>query len=87
MSKIIQSPLIGSVVKHTGWGFESNKNYPCDVYIESGDYEVDGRVSNYWSWRRVLKDGSLAPTESGYGSFRKTEIKYKVSINVERTNS
>lgn len=28
---------------------------------------VYGRVSNYWTWRRVLKGGKLGKPESGYG--------------------
>ena len=28
---------------------------------------VYGRVSNFWTWRRVLKDGKLGKPESGYG--------------------
>lgn len=84
-AKQITSPATGTIVTHTGWRFEEDKNYPCDVYIESGCYldSTFGRVSNYWTWRRVLEDGSLSESQSGYGSFVETEKEYKISIKID----
>jgi len=48
MSKRIISPEIGTIVKHNGFSFKNNKKYPCDVLIKSGQYEIDGRISNFW---------------------------------------
>jgi len=70
-NETIHAPASGSVVHHTGWRFEDNPNYPCDVYVNNGQYEVNGRLSNWWTWQRVLEDGSLADPESGYGSQEK----------------
>jgi len=32
----INDPKIGTIVKHTGWKFEKDKNYPSDVLIVDG---------------------------------------------------
>ena len=78
MGKHIDSPAIGTIVKHTGWGFEDNENYPCDVLICDGEYYSDGRLSNYWYWQRVLPNGRLSKIESGYGSFEESEDNYEI---------
>ena len=78
----INDPKIGSVVRHTGWRFENDSNYPCDVLITDGKYFSNGRLSNYWYWRRILPDGSLSDTESGYGSFEETTEEYKIDTQV-----
>jgi len=50
---------IGKVVKHP-------KGYL--VKITDGQYWGTHGLSNFWRWRRVKKDGSLAKKEeSGYG--------------------
>lgn len=36
------------------------------VYIESGSYEIGGRLSNFFSWRVVKPDGSLGKSHAGY---------------------
>ena len=80
-SKRITSPSIGSIVEYTG----SKK--PYDVYIVSGKYMANGRVSNYWFWRRVLKDGTISKRlEHGYGSFEESEKKYEISIYAKVIN-
>ena len=77
----VQNPKIGSIVRHTGWGTKS-KHYPCDVYIVSGQYEVGGRVSNFWKWRRVLDSNGLGKIEKGCGDFEQTENKYEINHTV-----
>lgn len=84
MAGIINDPKIGTVVRHTGWGFENDKNYPCDVLIIDGSYTRNGRVSNFWEWKRVLPDGSLSELERGYGSFLNSSEKYDIEIRVNR---
>ena len=39
------------------------------VVVVSGTFldPVYGRVSNWWTWKPVLDDGSLGEAESGYG--------------------
>ena len=80
-NKTVKDPAIGTIVSHTGWGFEKSENYPCDVYITSGKYLSGGRLSNFWYWRRVLSNGKLAKEECGYGSFEETKD-YKIEIKV-----
>ena len=82
MGNKIDSPIIGTVVRHTGWRFEDDKNYPCDVLITRGQYMSNGRLSNFWYWRRVLDDGTLADTEHGYGSFEESEKNYDVETTI-----
>lgn len=44
---LIQCPQIGTVVKHTGYMLEHDKNYPCDVYINSGTFfSPENRITN-----------------------------------------
>lgn len=81
----IPNPKIWQVVRHAGTGFEDNENYPCDVIINSGNYSVDGRVSNFWYWRRILPDGSLSDIEHGYGDFIAPEKEYEVEVTVKIT--
>ena len=39
------------------------------VKIKSGCFRdaTYGRISNWWTWNEVLKDGTLGKDESGYG--------------------
>ena len=78
--EIICNPSIGSIVTHTGWSRKDHKAYPCDVYIVSGDYLVDGLLSNFWSWKKVLDDGVLGEVEKGYGSFVVSDKEYTIEI-------
>jgi len=36
------------------------------VYIKSGAFYSDGRVSNFWCWQEIFEDGTLGNEESGY---------------------
>lgn len=36
------------------------------VYVASGAFEIDGRVSNFFDWRIVQKDGTLGRWQCGY---------------------
>lgn len=51
---------IGAVIKHP-------KGYKVKVidgcYLDA----IYGRVSNWWTWKRVKSDGSLGEAVSGYG--------------------
>ena len=64
----ISSPKINSIVLFSGWEKKS-EYYPCDVYITSGQYLSNGRVSNFWYWKRILPNGDLSEEEYGYGDF------------------
>jgi len=81
----INCPNSGMIVRHTGWGFEKDENYPCDIYVERGNFYVDGRLSNWWYWKRILPDGTLSDTESGYGSFEECPRDYEIEIRVKCT--
>lgn len=52
------SMKIGAVIKHPD-GYK--------VKVLSGQFLRNGRVSNWWEWRRVKADGTLGKKESGYG--------------------
>jgi len=87
--EIVDSPSPSSVVLHSGWSPRGPmKGYPCDVYIVNGAFEVNGRLSNWWTWRRIIKtkngDVSLGPEESGYGAFRVCENKYDIKVLIKR---
>jgi hypothetical protein len=44
------------------------KAYP--VIIDSGEFCVGGRVSNFWYWQRLSPTGRINPkVEHGYGNF------------------
>jgi hypothetical protein len=85
----IKSPRIGSIVTHNGWGYnlKNPEDYPCDVYIESGTYLSNGRLSNYWWWRKVLKDNTLGELEGGYGDFSESENEYDIKIIITQIKS
>lgn len=53
------------------------------VLIISGQYQVNGRISNYWHWRDINQDGSLGEENSGYGNFFKPKNKYNLIQRVE----
>ena len=79
--KTITSPALGSIVSYTGF----NKTItPYDVYIVRGDFEIGGRISNYWCWRKIKKDGTLGKKEIGYGAFKESENKYEITITVKK---
>jgi hypothetical protein len=80
----ITNPKINTVVRHTGWRFENDPNYPCDVLITDGQYESNGRVGNFWRWKRILPDGRLSNEEQGYGSFEEAEPLYVVEVKVRK---
>ena len=69
----IKNPKIHSVVVLAETG--------QPVMITDGEYEVDGRISNFWSWRPLSEDGTLQPEEHGYGNF----LKYEGSLKLKRT--
>lgn len=72
----LKSPEIGSIVTYNG------DKKPYDVYIVSGCYldSTYNRLSNFWYWRKVLRNGNLGRLESGYGYFTESDFKYKIEI-------
>lgn len=88
MIKKIENPKIHTVVYHTGWGKEDNTNYPCDVLITDGNFLSNGRVSNFWRWKRILPDGTISEKEeSGFGDFEQSDKEYSVEIIVKEISS
>lgn len=56
------------------------------IHIDSGQYEVNGRISNFWYWRKVTKSGSLSKKqECGYLP-RMYPVKCNIRIHVEVVN-
>lgn len=44
------------------------KTRPRPILVTSGEFLVEGRLSNFWNWRYMRPDGSLSTKESGgYG--------------------
>lgn len=54
------SMKIGAIIRHP----DGRRVKVIDGYYLDPTY---GRVSNWWSWREVLKRGGLGKIESGYG--------------------
>lgn len=73
MAKRILEPAKGSIVLH---------EYTMkDIYIVSGDFQINGRLSNFWGWRTILDDGTLGELETGYGGcFLESSNKYEIDI-------
>lgn len=68
MDKILQSEIYFEKVSEPETGgiyFYFDKGMGVPVIILSGDWERNGRLSNFWYWRN-LKTGKK---ESGYGNF------------------
>jgi hypothetical protein len=84
-NKRIADPKIGSIVRHTGWQFEDNGKYPCDVLIVSGKYYGDyNRLSNHWAWHRIKRNGKLSKKVQGYGAFVESDTKYEICKKTNR---
>lgn len=50
-------------------GVNCVSEHPRDglVYVTGGQYEVNGRISNFWYWRKLNPDGTLGAEGHGYG--------------------
>ncbi len=60
MASSARRPLgIGQVRRHPKHGV---------VYITGGAFYIEGRLSNHWTFRKVLKDGRLGRSDGDYGS-------------------
>jgi len=68
--------VVGKVYNHPNNG---------PIYITSGNYEVDGRLSNFWYWKPINEDGTLADTENhGYGGqWEELESDIQVTVIVK----
>ena len=72
VTNTINEPNPGQVVIY--WGdFNSKNPKPSVVYITGGEYYSGGRLSNFWDWRFVNRDGTLGNEDCGYGSFSKIQ--------------
>lgn len=81
----ISDPQINEIVKHTGWRFENDPNYPCDVIITGGSLMSNGLLSNFFYWKRITENGISEKEECGYGSFEKTENEYNIETLIYKT--
>jgi len=49
------------------------------VYITDGDYQIDGRISNFWNFRYVKEDGTFSKKGGDYdnegGKFVPSKLK------------
>lgn len=71
----IDSPSVNSVVFYTPRSNNiGRKKKPYPVIINSGQYNVNGRLSNFWYWQRISPTGRIKPEiEHGYGNFTVAE--------------
>lgn len=58
------------------------ENELIPVFIIDGQYEVNGRVSNFWSWYEINEDQTISEKKSGYGYFFKAHMNFKVNQSV-----
>ena len=79
MSERIYSPSPGSIVQ-----YKSDNGKLFDVYIVSGKWMVNERLSNWWNFRRVLSNGKLGKLQSNYGNFYETLNKYNIEIKINK---
>jgi len=81
----ISNPSVNQIVFFKPWQDKYDKRrkaYP--VIINSGHYEIDGRLSNFWYWQRISPSGKINPiVEHGYGNFTEAtgyEVKRKIIV-------
>jgi hypothetical protein len=71
----INNPEIGQVVFYNFWHSNDIYKKTHAVIILSGDYMVDGKLINHWTWYRVTAKGEIIPKlEEGYGKFTIADI-------------
>jgi hypothetical protein len=75
---VVRNPAHGTVVL-----FQRSKNVIVPVYVHSGNWEVNGRISNFWYISTIRPDGTLRPEIGEYGSFFEANKKFKVNIVVK----
>ena len=51
------------------------------VYITSGKFLSNDRLSNFWYWKPIHKDGTLGEEKSGYGG-NWDELSANVEIDI-----
>lgn len=69
---------IGGVFNHPDHG---------PVYVTSGQFQVNGRISNYWYFHAVQEDGSLGPQLSGYGgNWERVPADVTIIVKIKKEN-
>lgn len=53
------------------------------IYITDGAYEIGGRVSNAWGWKKVNPDGTLGKKGHGYGTTEWPELDADITVMVK----
>jgi hypothetical protein len=67
--KIVRNIIEDGTPQHLQIGDTIRQPDGRDVCVTNGSFYGDyGRVSNFWTWREVLQDGSLGVEEKGYGT-------------------
>lgn len=68
MAKTIKLTMDVEVVDYIQVGKVTKDDKGRLVYIISGNYHVDGRISNFWEWKRIIRNGQLGAQQyHGYG--------------------
>lgn len=75
----ISEPAFNSVV----YTFDDNTKELKLILIKEGDYEVDGRISNFWYWYELDENLEVIVEKHGYGNFFKPVKPFRVKIKYE----
>jgi len=81
----VTCPNANHVVFYKYWQGKDERKKAYPVIINSGNFEVNGRISNFWRWQRISPTGRINPNvESGYGNFTEAEG-YEVTRKIKIT--
>lgn len=81
--KSIVIPDYGSVVIVGDFHFRDPKRTYRLAILNSGNYEVNNRLSNHWYWTDINSDGTLGAANSGYGNFYIPPEQYQIITTVQ----
>jgi len=73
----ISEPPFNSVV------YYGDKNTLKLVLIKNGQYEVNGRLSNFWYWYELDENLQITEEKHGYGNFFEPLKPFNVKIKYE----
>jgi len=74
----ISEPSFNSVVYHRDTGSILKL-----VLIKNGQYEVNGRLSNFWYWYELDENLQIIEEKNGYGNFFEPLKPFNVKIKYE----
>lgn len=78
----IWEPKIHEVVyvkKHN----DNRESILVPAIILDGQYEVNGRISNFWTWQYINEDMTLGDTVSDYGNFYDFHTEHNIKVELK----